>query len=260
MPIKIEANASGTGIFTITNPNSAVSRGITLPDASTELVGTDTAQTLTNKTFVAPSLTNANLTTPFLINTPFSSPAQVGELEFNGTAPYFTPTGTSRGVIPSIQHYRLNSVVVGTNAIGPQSLFGVGVTLSAGTTYAFNSTVLLTKTAGVTSHSVSTLFGGTATISNGLYHAFSFPNASTPFTSPSASLATSTVVTGPIAVASAIVSITLNGTVAINAGGTFIPQYSLSVAPGGAYSVNIGSFFSIWPIGPASTVAIGNWS
>lgn len=50
MPIKIEAHPSATGIFTLTNPNSATARGITLPDADTTLVGTDVTQTLTNKT------------------------------------------------------------------------------------------------------------------------------------------------------------------------------------------------------------------
>lgn len=50
MPIKIESHPSATGIFTITNPNSSTPRGITLPDASTTLVGTDATQTLTNKT------------------------------------------------------------------------------------------------------------------------------------------------------------------------------------------------------------------
>ncbi len=50
MPIKIEAHPTATGIFSIGNPNSSTSRAITLPDASTELVGTNTVQTLTNKT------------------------------------------------------------------------------------------------------------------------------------------------------------------------------------------------------------------
>jgi hypothetical protein len=40
MPIKIESHPSASGIFTITNPNSSTPRGITLPDATTTLVGT----------------------------------------------------------------------------------------------------------------------------------------------------------------------------------------------------------------------------
>jgi len=50
MPIKVQSNASGSGIFTLINPNSSTSRTVTLPDATTTLVGTDSTQTLTNKT------------------------------------------------------------------------------------------------------------------------------------------------------------------------------------------------------------------
>lgn len=59
MPIKIESHPSASGIFTITNPNSSTPRGITLPDATTTLVGTDATQTLTNKTIAASQLTGA---------------------------------------------------------------------------------------------------------------------------------------------------------------------------------------------------------
>lgn len=61
MPIKIESHPSATGIFTLTNPNSATARGITLPDADTTLVGTDTAQTLTNKTIQGGTIQSASI-------------------------------------------------------------------------------------------------------------------------------------------------------------------------------------------------------
>lgn len=50
MPITLLSNASGSGTFTVTHPSSDTSRTLTFPDATTTLVGTDTAQTLTNKT------------------------------------------------------------------------------------------------------------------------------------------------------------------------------------------------------------------
>lgn len=47
----------------------------------------------------------------------------------------------------------------------------------------------------------------------------------------------------------------------INAGGTFIPQYQLSAAPGGAYTTAIGSYFLIYPIGAAgNNTNIGTWA
>jgi len=48
--VAIEGNASGTGTFTIASPNSNTNRTLSIPDATTTLVGTDATQTLTNKT------------------------------------------------------------------------------------------------------------------------------------------------------------------------------------------------------------------
>ena len=53
----------------------------------------------------------------------------------------------------------------------------------------------------------------------------------------------------------------IRGTVSVNAGGTFIPQYTLSAAPGGAYSTQPGSYFKISPLGASgSNTSIGTWS
>ena len=56
-------------------------------------------------------------------------------------------------------------------------------------------------------------------------------------------------------------SVTLKGTVSINGGGTFTPQYTLSAAPGGAYSTVAGSYFLIYPIGAAgANISVGAWA
>jgi hypothetical protein len=51
--VKVQGNASGTGIFTIASPNSNTDRTLTLPDATgTVLAGTasaSTTNTVTNK-------------------------------------------------------------------------------------------------------------------------------------------------------------------------------------------------------------------
>jgi hypothetical protein len=68
-----------------------------------------------------------------------------------------------------------------------------------------------------------------------------------------------------ISVASAVAGLSyvgqVKGTVSINAGGTFIPQYTLSAAPGGAYSTIAGSYVKIYPVGAAgATVNVGSWA
>lgn len=190
----------------------------------------------------------------------------VGQVEYDGKSFYSTPQGTQRGVIMGAQYYRLNAAYVGSNVATAQSVFGVGVTLSTATVYAFEGVYLLTKTVGGTSHTVGTGFGGTATLNNVGYNAVGFVSGTNPLsTSNLQSLlgtsATATAVTTAIASATAFATLQVRGTVSVSGGGTFIPQYILSAAPGGAYSTAIGSYFLIYPIGTSgSNTSVGAWS
>ena len=55
--LTLRGNPSGTGTFIVESPNTNTNRTITLPDATTTLVGTDATQTLTNKTIQGGALT-----------------------------------------------------------------------------------------------------------------------------------------------------------------------------------------------------------
>jgi len=59
--IQIQGNASGTGTVTVAAPNTNSNRTVSLPDATTTLVGTDVTQTLTNKTLTSPSMTSPTI-------------------------------------------------------------------------------------------------------------------------------------------------------------------------------------------------------
>jgi hypothetical protein len=48
--VRVSGNASGTGIITVASPNTNTNYTLTLPEATTTIVGTDATQTLTNKT------------------------------------------------------------------------------------------------------------------------------------------------------------------------------------------------------------------
>lgn len=62
--ISLTTNASGTGTLNIAAPNTNSDRTITLPDATTTLVGTDATQTLVNKTLTSPTMIAPILGTP----------------------------------------------------------------------------------------------------------------------------------------------------------------------------------------------------
>jgi hypothetical protein len=70
--IKLESNASGTGIFTIASPNSNTNRTLTLPDATGTVVVTGGAQTIE---FAAGSASTPSITTTGDTNTGIFFPA-----------------------------------------------------------------------------------------------------------------------------------------------------------------------------------------
>ena len=243
---------SGTSNVFVTAPSSRT----TMRDGSNVLTlqaGTTTAAPLAFQS-------GTNLTT-----------ATAGAMEYDGKVIYGTPQGTQRGVVPGMQYYFLNSNYVGSNVSTAQSLFGVGVTLSSSTVYEFEHAIILTKSTGSGSHTIGFSFGGTATVNNISWLVFdnfgSAPSGTAPWNfssgaASSASNATSTfVATSTIANASVYYYSIMKGTVSINAGGTFIPQYVLSAAPGGAYSTLSNSFIKIWPIGASgANVSVGTWA
>ena len=198
-----------------------------------------------------------------------SSPAAAGQIEY--TSPIFaaTPIGTQRGIVPTQQYYRLNADLNGSNATGAQSIFNVGVTLSASTVYEFEYSAILTKIAGTTSHTFSIGFGGTATLNNLIYVGTTANKDGSvpPFITTTSlnaiasnSTANLTLVTG-ITSATESIFLAIKGTVSINAGGTFIPQYTLSAAPGGAYSTLTGSYIRINPLSASGAATnVGTWA
>lgn len=236
--------SSGGGQITIQEPATASNRTITLPDAT----GTGLVNPLSSAALGA---------------------ASAGLIEYDGKAPYITPQGTQRGVIPSAQFYRLNADLAGANTSVAQNIFGVGVTLSSGTVYAFESVYALNKTAGTTSHDFSFGFGGTATLNNIGYTAYNAYNYATLDSAMIQSnfyqgyIKTASFITTQTAFVQALVNmlVWMRGTVSINAGGTFLPQYKLSAAPGGAYTTAVGSYFLIYPIGASgANTSVGTWA
>jgi hypothetical protein len=264
------------GSFIVSDSSGNVGVGTTTPATKFNVVGAtgvtmrieeNTSGSNNRGDFSANSTTVAigsKSNTPFIINTNDTERARID------TSGYMqgTVNGLGAGRIPAMQYFRLNSDLAGANATGAQNTFGVGVTLVGSTQYAFDASIVLTKTAGATSHTIAIGFGGTATVNNILYQGRSNYTASTlPFglngggydyvTNSTSSL----VVTTALASATYFFQAHFKGTISINAGGTFIPQYTLSAAPGGAYSTVAGSYFAIYPLAASgSNVSIGTWA
>ena len=192
----------------------------------------------------------------------------IGSVEYDGKAFYATAQGTQRGIIPGAQFFRLESNLAGANVSTVQSVFNVSVTLSTSTVYAFEYVIALSKAAGTTSHTISIGFGGSATVNNIGYSIIEKSN-STSFTNLSTSdtvqafiqTASATVMSGAVTSAAQFFMQNIKGIVSINGGGTFTPQYTLSAAPGGAYSTLAGSYFLIYPIGASgANISVGAWA
>jgi hypothetical protein len=188
---------------------------------------------------------------------------------YRATGTTWWPTQNVPGILTNgMQLFRLDSNLVGANATGAQNIFGVGVTLSSSTIYAFEMYFVLIKSAGATSRTVSMSFGGTATLNNIAYGGLAGAgNSAYPpglMGSPSSfdsSSAAAVTLSGASTATTVTLSQTFHGTVSVNAGGTFIPQYTLSAAPGGAFSTVAGSYMLIYPIGASgANVNVGSWA
>jgi hypothetical protein len=216
-------------------------------------------------------ITTPSITSPLqLSNVALAGTAVAGQFEYNGTAPFFTPMGTQRGIIPGMQYYAIGASGYTTSPnTGVQPTYGVGVTLSSNTQYCFEMYFVLYKTVGTGSGGIiSTAFGGTATLNSIAYGG----NCAGNLTANSIGISTGNIGFNISAAPSAItnsqtgtpngVIVRFTGVVSVNAGGTFIPQFSMSTAiTGGSYVTQPGSYFAIWPAGLSTTnISVGTWA
>jgi hypothetical protein len=190
--------------------------------------------------------------------------ADAGAWEYNGSVPFFTPSGTQRGLVPAMQFFRLNANLAGINGTGTQNVFGKSATVSSSTVYRFNAFITLNKTAGSYSHTLTFSIGGSAVFNTSNWGGIITSNASAlPTALALVGRSTSNSLTATAAITTAAWNITLQvfGTISVATGGTFNLNYALSAAPGGAYSTIIGSCIELWPVGATGAdINVGTWA
>ena len=259
-----------SNVFTCSLTNSAATlfaappptgSGTPNTGAFTTLTASNTLSLATGTTTVSPLkfTLGVNNTTP-----------TAGVAEYDGTVQYFTPVASNRGVLLT-EHFVNNSAAqTGTNVATAQPWFVTTlangqITLPSTTTYEFEGLLALSTT-GATSHSLAIGFGGTATLTSIGYAVTVAENATSLATITPVSrfnsflnVATSTVITSAVATAT-YDTVEVRGTVRVNAGGTFIPQFTYSAAPGTAPTIAIGTYFKMRALGSNTITNQGNWN
>lgn len=188
-----------------------------------------------------------------------------GAFEYDGVVLYTTSTANRRGLSPSMAFRVQTSNNVLSNSTGTQNVFSSpsAITLDGNTTYMFEAVYYITRSAGTTSHTLSTLFALGGTLSGITYTAETTSTTGNTLGAVSriyGTGATATVVTGASTSATENITVVLRGIVKSNGSGTFTPQIQYSAAPGGAPTVLANSYFRLIPLGTSAVSSVGSWS
>jgi hypothetical protein len=217
--------------------------------------------------FVRPTIGTGSLS-PILLTagTNLITPA-AGAVEYDGVVFYATPAANQRGILATEQFIALSSNYTGTDVATAQQVFDSSangsVTLAASTTYFIEGAYYITRAAGTTSHTLSTIFALGGTLTSITYTAETTSTTGNTLGAVSRIYATgagATVVTAASISATENITVIIRGIVRTNAAGTFCPQIQYSAAPGGVPTILANSYFKLTPMGNSTVTTVGNWS
>lgn len=143
--IALSPNALGTGTLTIASPNSNTDRTLTLPDATTTIVGTDTTQTLTNKSIVATQLTGTIAAARLPAGTVLQVVSATTSTQMTTTSATYSDTNLTASITPSATTSKI--LVLVNQQI---EAFRSGAYAAAGINLVRGSTTILASTADST--------------------------------------------------------------------------------------------------------------
>jgi hypothetical protein len=150
----------------------------------------------------------------------------------------------------------------GSSTTAAQPIFQAAndtLTADANTTYLFD--LFLSVTNGTTTATKALVFAGTATYSKIRYNAIgqnvAVNTTGTAQSTAHVDRATSTVV---LATATTAWWIRAQGIIRISTGGTIIPQFAYSAAPGTTVLIKSDSYMKLVPVGSDTVASVGPWA
>lgn len=208
-------------------------------------------------------------------------------MSFNAAGTYIAPTGSTTAfagqtiasatwnaiftdltsaINTTVELFRvLDADAAGTNVNTAQPWFPStgGVTLLAATSYFMEGLLVTVRVSGTVSHTVGMSFGGAATLTGIAYDAKASnaaTNALATVVEITASVASNITVTAANTDPGENVRLFCKGIVRVLGSGTFIPQFTYSVAPGGVPTIKAGSYFRLKQTGANTVTSNGTWA
>lgn len=266
-----DVSRPGKIVFKAIPPNST-SPATVLMLAPTTAVFND-GMVMSNAWINLPGGTSSQSPLTFTASSTLNASPSPGSLNFDGTVFYGVPTDQERGIIPTQQTYALDAarnLTAGTTAA--QSIFGVGVNLSANTRYYYEISVKVAKN-GSGSNAPTLNYGLAATNGLTLYSHRYWATSSTQATDTGVStasmmgnyittgFATGVPVTAAMPVAVSYAQFVIRGYIDVNVAGTLTPQIAFSDAPNTSASIQPKSSMIIYPVGLAGeNTSTGTWA
>ena len=256
------------------------SAAITITAAAGTLTGT-----ILNATVVSSSLTSVGTLTTLAVGPGtitqqpiaiVAGPLQTsnlvaGDMEYDGDALYFTPSGTQRGIVKSPQLYVLQANYPLTNQAATQSMFGKGVTLTGGNRYYYR--ILYTVYMSNNGRSTSALQYGMALTNGAVLAQHTYwvnPCGNSSQTTPTQTYQMSNHITAGFNTmvsitnstsAAGYFSVIIDGNIDCTTTGTLTPQIGFSSStPGTSSYTQAGATMEIYPIGVSGVnTLVGSW-
>ena len=218
--------------------------------------------------FLRPTTGTATLAATLYTSGVTLTTAAAGAIEYDGVALYGTPVASNRGVLNTTHFMCLAADYTGNDSATAQKVFNIGtgsagaITLPATTAYFIEAVYYITRSVGSNSHTLSTLFALSGTLTGITYTAETTSTTGNTLGAVSriyATSATATVVTAASVSSTENITVVIRGIIRTNSAGTFTPQIKYDSAPGGAPTILTNSWIKLTPIGTNAVTYVGNW-